>query len=35
MRTYLHQLLYAEEELMGVNPPMFIIAEVTETVLRR
>lgn len=26
------QLLYAEEELMGVNPPMFIIAEVTETV---
>jgi len=26
------QLLYAEEELMGVTPPMFIIAEVTETV---
>ena len=26
------QLLYAEEELMGVNPPMFIIAEVTEPV---
>lgn len=26
------QLLYAEDELMGVNPPMFIIAEVTETV---
>ena len=26
------QLLYAEEDLMGVNPPMFIIATVTETV---
>lgn len=26
------QLLYADEDLMGVNPPMFIIATVTETV---
>ncbi|QWT17081.1 elongation factor P [Collinsella sp. zg1085] len=26
------QLLYADTELMGVNPPMFIIATVTETV---
>ena len=25
------QLLYADEELMGVNPPMFIEAEITET----
>ena len=25
------QLLYAEDELMGVNPPMFIEAEITET----
>ena len=25
------QLLYADEDLMGVNPPMFIEAEITET----
>ena len=25
------QLLYADDELMGVNPPMFIEAEITET----
>ena len=25
------QLLYADEELLGVNPPMFIEVEVTET----
>ena len=25
------QLLYADDELMGVNPPMFIEVEITET----